>query len=58
MDVQWVKIRSWHIYRTYTRMFGSALTVCGRAVAAPDVVNDRPGNERTCETCLRIAGPR
>jgi hypothetical protein len=58
-DVAWVRIRSWHIFRTYTRA-GGGVTVCGRRVGSmaepPDVRDERPEG-KTCETCYRIAGP-
>lgn len=58
LNVQWFKIQSWHIYKFTTRG-GQPVSVCGREGdrTAP-VVEDRPGDQRTCESCLRIAGPR
>lgn len=61
-DVQWVQVRpglSWHVFRTFTRMVDGARAVCGQpGVTASSLRDDRPGNEKTCERCLRIAGPR
>lgn len=56
-DVFWVRIRSWHIVRTFTRVQGGAITACGRSVRGADFVDQRPANERSCESCYRIAGP-
>lgn len=54
-DRMWVKIRSWHVFRTWTRA-GQALTECGRRVGPDTVVtaDELPGNEKSCESCLRI----
>jgi hypothetical protein len=56
-NVRWVKIRSFHIVLTPTRVPDTFATLCGRRAAGPEV-DDRPGSERTCETCLRIGGPK
>lgn len=58
-DVQWFFIRSWHVYKK-TNSTGYKIAVCGRASHGTfdSVVEDRPGDERTCESCLRIIGPK
>jgi hypothetical protein len=47
---------SWHSLMTYTRA-GGALTRCGRFVPGPNprVVDALPLDERSCESCLRLA---
>lgn len=61
-NVQWFKIRSWHIASSAVSRSSVPLSICGRwgslenGVVAP-VVENRPANEKTCESCLRIAGP-
>lgn len=47
-----IKIRSWHVIRTWTRVPGRAITLCGRTATGESA--DSFGNERSCETCLRI----
>jgi hypothetical protein len=50
----WVKIRSWHSIRTWTRT-GAILTRCGRLVGPGQAIADGlPLDERSCETCLRL----
>ena len=49
-----VKIKSWHIIRTTTRG-GYYLTFCGRATLSTAETGDSYGNDRSCESCLRIA---
>jgi hypothetical protein len=50
MNVQWVRIRSWHAVRYQS--LSLYLTLCGRySDQAP--VDDLPGG-KTCESCLRI----
>lgn len=50
----WVRIESWHIVADEQRD-GKDQTLCG---LEPDegsaLVDDFPGNEKTCENCLRI----
>lgn len=53
-DRQFARIHSWHAIRTPTRAFNTYLTVCGRTAVTIDVRDVLPGEERTCETCLRI----
>ena len=56
MDVKWFKLRSWHIYAGVADT-GLARAYCGRTAQRP-LEDDRPTNAKTCEICLRIAGPR
>ena len=51
-EVRWLKIRAWHVWSGMTKGWQKQ-TLCGRWLKA-DAVLDRPGNEATCETCLRI----
>jgi hypothetical protein len=54
--MKWVKIRSWHGVKSYSRA-GFIQTLCGRwttsLLARP--VDTLPGGS-SCETCLRIYG--
>jgi hypothetical protein len=50
----WVRIDSWHLLATWTRVPGRALTLCGRTVQDPPTSAELPGNEKSCETCLRL----
>jgi hypothetical protein len=52
----YVLIRSFHILRTWSRVPGRFITLCGR-VGNGEAELDF-GNEKTCETCLRIARKR
>jgi len=49
----YIRIRSWHIVRTWTRVPGRAITLCGRS--ASGATTDSFGDDASCETCLRIA---
>ena len=53
--VKYVVIASWHIVSGYSRS-SRAMTLCGRT-AADGVLSMRefPADERTCESCFRIA---
>lgn len=51
MDVQWVKIKSWHALRPDPHF--AAVTFCGRPVEGLPVVTDLPA-AKSCEICLRI----
>lgn len=53
LDVQWVKIRSWHVFLTFTRAINGARTVCNRNAKADTLTDVRPEGEKTCEVCLR-----
>ena len=44
---------SWHCLRTWTRVPGRAITLCGRSFTAVTRV-ELPA-DKTCETCLRIS---
>lgn len=56
MNVYWVKLRSWHAVDTFNRS-GETKTRCGRYTFNVQQ-DERPGGERTCETCLRIVAPK
>lgn len=57
MDIQWVKIRSWHAARPKDHADSA---YCGRSLinsdeAAPPLeISDKLPFGRSCETCLRI----
>ena len=56
MNAQWAKTRSgraWHIVR---ETFDWSL--CGRSIKVDTIRDDRPGHEKTCESCLRIVAPK
>ena len=55
-NVRWVKIRSWHISMGWQSRGGQWKLACGR-FAAGDELDDR-GTGKTCESCLRVAGPK
>ena len=57
MDVQWVKIRSFHAVRLVSDRIGRTWTVCGRNVEQAVIVDTLPGG-RSCETCLRLVARR
>ena len=48
----YIRIVSWHVIRTWTRVPGRALTYCGRTATGESA--DDFGDDRTCETCFRI----
>lgn len=50
--MKYVKIRSWHIIATPTRVSGGYITLCNRSVVA-GVTADDFGDDKTCETCFR-----
>jgi hypothetical protein len=51
--MKWVKIKSWHAVKSYSRA-AWVETHCGRwASHSPEVVEELPA-EKSCETCLRI----
>jgi hypothetical protein len=58
-SVEWGQVpysgrkRSWHIMREVWDF-----SVCGRAIDPVSIRQERPGNEKTCETCLRIVAPK
>jgi len=52
----WIRRRpdlSWHALRTWTRVPGRAITRCGRTINEVEHRSDLPGNEKSCESCLR-----
>lgn len=46
---------SYHLFKTFTRVSGRAITLCGRSADADTVVDELPGGTRSCENCLRLA---
>ena len=50
--MEYVKIRSWHMVRFWTRVPHSFVTLCGRK-GKGESRTDFEG-EKSCETCLRI----
>lgn len=54
-NVFWLKLRSWHIVAG-NHSGGVYPLACGRtAIGLP---NDVRGAGKTCEICLRVAGPK
>lgn len=53
MDAKWIRIRSWHAIRTWTRVPGRAITLCG-LTAEGDSRLEFPADEKSCESCLRM----
>lgn len=51
VDVKWVKIRSYHAIRTWTRVPQHYITFCGRSASGPEL-DDLPAG-KSCELCLR-----
>ena len=51
--MNWIKIRSWHLIRTWTRVPGRAITLCGRSAEGQES-GEPPSDEATCESCFRI----
>lgn len=52
MDYDYIKIKSWHIIKTPTRMFDTYITRCGLK-AVGNTANDLPLGEKSCESCFR-----
>jgi hypothetical protein len=48
----YIRIRSWHIIRTWTRVPGTALTLCGKRATGASA--DTFGDDKSCESCLRL----
>lgn len=48
----YVKVRSWHVLKTWSRMPGVGVTLCGRRTGQE--TRDTLPAEATCESCLRI----
>jgi hypothetical protein len=53
-DLQFVRIRSWHVVRLWSDRVGRTWTVCGRSIQNADIVDTLPAG-KSCETCLRIS---
>jgi hypothetical protein len=54
MSVRWFQIRSWHAVKFESRA-GVPAAYCGRwGTFTTKVVEDLPGTEKSCETCLRL----
>jgi hypothetical protein len=53
--MNYVRIRSVHVLRTFTRD-GGAITRCGRRIHPPvDPLNSVPLDEKTCERCFVLS---
>ena len=50
--MMYVKIKSWHIIRTWTRVPNRFITLCGKMGTGQS--SDTFGDEKSCESCLRI----
>jgi hypothetical protein len=50
--MEWIRIRSWHAIRNWSRVPGRAITLCGRA--ATGETSDTLPEGKSCENCLRI----
>lgn len=56
-NVRWFKLTSWHVWSP-SRSRGELLrSLCGRWATA-ELVDDRPGGEKSCESCLRLVSPK
>jgi len=53
--MKYVKIRSWHLVAYHARAFQTFRTRCGRTVRSFDTAPELPLDEKSCETCLRLA---
>jgi len=54
--MKWVKIKSWHIVGI--DLPDAYLTRCGRRATNTYTEADLPMDEKSCESCLRLAGVR
>jgi hypothetical protein len=60
--VKWFQIDSWHILREVQVLATGedsedvewAVALCGFKSADAELLSERPGNEASCENCLRI----
>jgi len=52
---KYVKLRSWHIVSGSESRGGQARTLCGRYAALNAPRSDSFGDEKSCESCLRVA---
>ena len=51
----WVKFTSWHIVETAPTDDELGVTLCGKEIQRnAEIRKDWAGNEKTCESCLRI----
>ena len=58
-NVRWFKIQSWHIWSGQVSRANAPRSLCGKySHIGAEIVDDRPGNEKTCENCLRLVAPR
>lgn len=55
-DRHYVQIRSWHVLSTWTRVPNVFVTLCGRRGSGDSALSF--GDDKTCESCLRIAAKR
>ncbi len=46
---------TWHIFRTFTRVSGRAITACGRRADADTVTGDIPIHLEPCRNCLQVS---
>jgi hypothetical protein len=51
----YVKIASWHVILTPTRVPETYRTLCGRTVTTRETKDELPLDEKSCEICLRLA---
>jgi hypothetical protein len=51
----YVKLASWHRVRPLSQVGELVNTLCGRVAEVKTMRDDFPENEKTCESCLRIA---
>lgn len=51
---EWFRIRSWHIVKTWTRVPGRAISLCGKTGDDVEHAPYPPADEKTCESCFRI----
>lgn len=52
LQIQWAKIRQWHVLRPYDH-FGPA-SYCGRSLEGCEVVDELPGSANACGTCESV----
>ena len=51
MDIQWVRIESWHAARPKDH---ADTAYCGRSLEGHTEISDELPNAKSCESCLRI----
>jgi hypothetical protein len=54
---RFVRIRSWHLIAGISRA-NRVMTLCGRMAAIGADEADTFGDDRSCESCLRVAAKR